>query len=136
MNVRVLKCLVPVFSAAVVTMVTATVASAAELKPFEAKTFEAARQAGTPIVVDISASWCPTCAAQKPIIERLSSKPAFSSMIVFEVDFDGQKDVVRALGAQSQSTLIAFRGQSETARSVGDTDAASIEALFRSTLKN
>lgn len=136
MNVRVLKRLVPVLGAAVATMVAAMVASAGELKPFEAKAFEMAWQAGAPIVVDISASWCPTCAAQKPIIERLSSAPEFSAVTVFEVDFDRQKEVVRALGAQNQSTLIAFEGQTETARSVGDTDPASIEALFRSTLKN
>lgn len=133
---RILKRLAPVVGASVATMVAVIVASAAEVKAFEVKNFEAAQQAGTPIVVDISASWCPTCAAQKPIIERLSSAPEFSAVTVFEVDFDGQKEVVRALGAQSQSTLIAFKGKSETARSVGDTDPASIEALFRSTLEN
>ena len=60
--------------------------------------------------------------------------PAFGTLIVFNVDFDAQKDVVRRFRAQMQSTLIAFKGTTETARSVGDTDARSIEALIRSTL--
>ncbi|WP_027998231.1 thioredoxin family protein [Sinorhizobium arboris] len=124
-----------VAGAAFVTLAAAT-AFAGDLRPFETKAFEAAQRAGTAIVVDVWASWCPTCAAQEPIIEKLISSPEFSSVTVFKVDFDKQKEVVQALGAQRQSTLIAFKGASETARSVGDTDAASIEALFRSALKN
>ena len=46
------------------------------------------------------------------------------------VDFDTQKDVVHAMGATKQSTLIAFHGKQETARSVGATDPAAIRALF------
>lgn len=42
------------------------------------------------------------------------------------------KDVVRMLAAWMQSTLIAYRGASETSRSVGDTDPASIGALIAS----
>jgi len=41
---------------------------------------------------------------------------------------------VRAFGARSQSTLIAFKGAKETARSVGDTDAGSIADLLDTTL--
>ncbi|MGK9283675.1 thioredoxin family protein [Sinorhizobium meliloti] len=95
---------------------TAVTAFAGELKPFETTAFEAAQQAGNPIVVDIWASWCPTCAAQEPIVEKLAASPDFSEVTVFKVDFDKQKDVVQALGAQRQSTLIAFKGASETAR--------------------
>lgn len=109
---------------------------AAELKPFDANSFKAAQEAGDPILVDIAASWCPTCRAQKPIIESLVREPEFAGMIVLHVDFDTQKDVVRAFGATSQSTLIAFRGQSETGRSVGDTNPDSIEALLRSAVAN
>ena len=41
---------------------------------------------------------------------------------------------MRALGARMQSTIIGYDGSRETGRSVGDTNSASIEALFRSTL--
>jgi hypothetical protein len=53
---------------------------------------------------------------------------------VFKVDFDEQKDDVRALKAQRQSTLIVYKGETEKGRSVGDTDPASIEALLDSAL--
>jgi thioredoxin 1 len=106
---------------------------AAEMLPFEQSRFVAAQKEGRPILVDIRASWCPTCAAQKPILERLTAQPGFKNLIVFTVDFDAQKNVVRELHAQMQSTLIAFKGTTETARSVGDTEEPSIEKLLRST---
>lgn len=102
--------------------------------PFTTAAFDAAKAEGKSILVEISAPWCPTCKAQKPILADIKGKPDFGPLVIMEVDFDSQKDVVRALGAQMQSTLIAFKGTTETGRSVGDTDPASIEALARSAL--
>jgi len=107
---------------------------AAETAPFEQARFAAAQKEGRPILVDIRASWCPICAAQKPIIERLSAKPEFKTLVIFTVDFDNQKDAVRGFGARMQSTLIGFKGTKETGRSVGDTEEPSIEHLLQSTL--
>ena len=94
----------------------------------------AAQAANKSILVDISATWCPTCKAQAPIIQKLSADDKFKDLVILRVDFDSQKDVVRALGANSQSTLICFKGAKETARSVGDTDPASIETLLATAL--
>lgn len=109
-------------------------ARAAEIKPFDVNGFVAAQESERPILVDIAASWCPTCKAQKPIIESLAARPEYSELLILHVDFDTQKEIVRGFGARSQSTLIAFRGQNETARSVGDTNPDSIEALMRSAI--
>ena len=108
-------------------------AKAAERRTFDEAAFDAAQRSGKRILVDISASWCPTCKAQKPIIDKLAEKPSNKDLVIFSVDFDSQKSVVRQFRAQSQSTLIAFRGNTETARSVGDTDPDSIAALVQST---
>ncbi|SRR6266851_3921936 len=116
-------------------LVMAGPAHAAEKLPFDQTRFAAAQQANRPILVDITASWCPTCKAQKPVIDKLAATPEFKELAIFEVDFDTQKDAVRAFGAQSQSTLIAFNGAKETGRSVGETRPTSIEALARSALK-
>lgn len=99
--------------------------------PFDAAAFAEAQKAGGPILVDIAADWCPTCRAQKPIVDGLLSLPGNEALLVFEVDFDTQANIVRGFGARSQSTLIAFRGTKETGRSVGDTDPTSIAALVR-----
>jgi thiol-disulfide isomerase/thioredoxin len=83
----------------------------------------------------VSAPWCPTCAAQKPIIQQLAASPEFEGVTIYHVDFDSQKDVVRSLGAFTQSTLIAFKGNVETGRSIGDTDSESIKLLFQSSIR-
>jgi thioredoxin 1 len=109
-------------------------AFAAEKTSFTSNGFAAAQAAGAPILVEIFASWCPTCRAQQPILSKLESESKFKALKVFKVDFDNQKDVVRAFGARSQSTLIMFKGKQETGRTVGDTDPGSIAALLDSAL--
>ena len=109
-------------------------ALAAEWKPFDAAAFAAAQKEGKSILVDIFAVWCPVCRAQNPTLTQLTREPKFNDLVVFKVDFDTQKADVRALKASSQSTLIAYKGETEKGRTVGDTNPASIEALLKSAL--
>jgi len=111
-----------------------TPAYATETKAFDPASFDAAQKADEPIFVAIHASWCPTCKAQKPILSELMAEPKFKDLIYFVVDFDTQKEAVRFFRAQMQSTLIAFKGTTETGRSVGDTERSSIAALLNKTL--
>ena len=109
-------------------------AYATETKAFDPASFDAAQQAGKPILVAIHASWCPTCKAQRPILSDLMAEPKFKDLVYFVVDFDTQKDAVRFFGARMQSTLIAFKGTTETGRSVGETERSSITALLNKAL--
>ncbi|MFI5013829.1 MAG: TlpA family protein disulfide reductase [Hyphomicrobiales bacterium] len=111
-----------------------TAAPAIEKQNFDASVFAAAQQAGKSIFVEIHATWCPTCKAQAPILSKLEEDPKFKDLVVFHVDFDSQKEAVKSFGAQMQSTLIAFKGTKETARSVGDTNPESIAALLNSAI--
>jgi len=106
-------------------------ARAATEAPFTQQAFASAQHEGKPILLDISATWCPTCAKQRPILSQLMADPAFKDLVVYQVDYDSQKDVVRALGAQMQSTLVVFHGAAEKGRSTGDTNAGSINALLQ-----
>ena len=108
----------------------ASVAFAADKKPYDRAAFEAAQIGGKPILIDVSASWCPTCKAQAPILSKLMGEPRFKGVVAFNVDYDSQKDVLRKFNVQRQSTLIVFKGKQEAGRSVGDTNPASIEALL------
>jgi thioredoxin-like negative regulator of GroEL len=102
--------------------------------PFAAEAFKAAQAAGSPILVEIHADWCPTCKAQNPILDKLTSAEKFKDLKIFRVDFDAMKPVVKEFGAQMQSTLIVFKGNAEQGRSVGDTKEASIAALLDKSL--
>jgi thiol-disulfide isomerase/thioredoxin len=114
--------------------IVAASAGAVEKKQFDAAAFEAAQAQGRPILVEVSAPWCPVCKAQAPILARLAGEPRFKSLEIFNVDYDSRKDVLRSLGVQKQSTLIVFKGRQEVGRSTGDTDAASIERLLAKSL--
>lgn len=105
-------------------------AFAAEMKPYTEAAFDAAQKAGRSTLVEIHAPWCPVCKAQTPILSKLEEKPDYKNLVVFNVDFDNQKDAVRHFGAKMQSTLITFKDGKETGRSVGDTNPDSIAALL------
>lgn len=126
--------LLTAFAAAALS-VSAVSAMALEIKPYDQKSFAAAQAAGAATLVDVYAGWCPTCKAQRSVLKGLEANPAYKDVTVFSVDFDNQADVVKALGADKQSTLIAYKGKTETSRSVGETSAKGIEAMLSSTMK-
>ncbi len=107
---------------------------AADHAAYDQKAFEAAQAANLPILLDVSAPWCPTCRAQKPILEKLTADPVYQDLKIFEIDFDSQKDLLRKLRVQQQSTLIVYKGRTEQGRSTGDTAEASISALLHKSL--
>jgi thiol-disulfide isomerase/thioredoxin len=110
-------------------------AFAAQREAFTPQAFAAAQAAGRPILVDVAANWCPICHAQEPIIEKLSADPKFDQLVIFRLDFDAQRDAWRGMGVRMQSTLIAFHGTRETARSVGETQAGPIAQVLAASLR-
>jgi thioredoxin 1 len=103
-------------------------AYAFETKAYDEGAFEAAQAAGKPILIDVDASWCPTCKAQRPILSQLGKEAKFKDVVAFTIDFDTRKDLLRRFNARMQSTLISFKGKVEVARSTGETSASAIEA--------
>ncbi|TCA02563.1 thioredoxin family protein [Rhizobium leguminosarum] len=96
--------------------------------------FAEASAAGVPVLVHVTAPWCEVCRAQKPVVAKLVGKGDFASMKKFDIDFDSQKDVLRKLKVQSQSTMVLFKNGKEIDRSVGVSDPAKIEAFLREAL--
>lgn len=129
------KCNLIATLVAVGAFVAASAAHAFEAKPYDDAAFKAAQAAGSPILVHVTAPWCPTCKAQHAALDGINKNADYAKVAVFDVDFDSQKDTLKAFKANSQSTLIAFKGSSETGRLVGATQAAAIEDLIKSSLK-
>jgi thioredoxin 1 len=96
-------------------------------EPFDAKAFEQAQAAGKTVLIDVYASWCPVCKKQQPTIARLEKEKP--ELIVYEVNFDNDKNVLKKMGVQAQATLIVFKGAKEVGRSTGDSDPGRIQAL-------
>lgn len=125
------------FAQAALTLGLATafsLAMAGQIVPYNQQTFDHLTAEGKPVVLDISATWCPTCKAQKPIVENLMKQPAFSDVTLMRIDFDSQKPLLRKYHVTMQSTLVAFKGEAEVARSVGDTSRTGLRSLFEKTV--
>jgi thioredoxin 1 len=112
----------------------ASLALAGDIKPFNQQEFDQLTKEGKPVVLDISAPWCPTCKAQKPIIDGLMKQPAYKDVTLMTIDFDTAKPTLKTFKVNMQSTLVAFKGDKEVGRSVGDTSPAGLEGLIKKTV--
>jgi thioredoxin 1 len=108
----------------------APLARAGEPVAYDAAAFAGAQAAGKPILIHVTAPWCSNCAKQKPILSGYYASPEFKDLVVFIVDYDSQKDLLRQFNVRTQSTLIVFHGAVEKGRSTADTNAASLKALL------
>lgn len=102
---------------------------------FDQKAFNDLRTAGKPVVLHVHATWCPVCKKQAQVITALESEDQFKNLTVMRVDFDTEKAVQAAFKVTSRSTIIAFKGETEVGRSVGDTNPDSIAALLATPLQ-
>jgi thioredoxin 1 len=122
-------------AAAAVLALSSFAALALEFKAYDKAAFEKSQAAGAAVLIDVYAPWCPTCKAQRSVLNGLKDNAAYKDVTVYSVDFDSQGDVRAMFGADKQSTLIGFNGKTETSRSVGETSAKGIEAIIASTMK-
>jgi len=78
------------------------------------------------VVVDVYASWCPTCKAQHKVLSSLLTDPRYAAVRGLRVDFDRDLEYRREHRITAQSTIIMFRGAEEISRSTGVTRAEAI----------
>jgi thiol-disulfide isomerase/thioredoxin len=112
-----------------------SIAMAGDIKSYTQTEFDKLAQEGKPVVVDVSATWCPTCKAQKPIIDGLMKQPAYKDVTLLTVDFDAEKPTLKRFKVSMQSTLVAFKGGKEVGRSTGDTTPEGLEGLVKKTVQ-
>ena len=90
-------------------------AEAFEFKPYDKTAADKAIASGKPVIVHVYASWCLQCHIQASILDGLKADKAYDAVAFFKVDYDGQKDVVAALGCP-RSTVIGYKGGKEASR--------------------
>lgn len=108
------------------------IASASETptqpEPFELERFQELQEADALVLIDVAASWCPTCARQKTLIARYRAENPDVQLHVLRVDYDYQKKWVQYFKAPRQSTLILYKGSERVWFAVAETRE---EVLFR-----
>ncbi len=111
-------------------LATATTLASAGETVYSKPAFDKAVAAGQPVIVDFAASWCPTCKAQKPIVDALLKEPGRKDVTLFKADYDTESALKQKLRVTQQSTFVVFKGGKEVGRSTGETDRAVIASLF------
>lgn len=107
--------------ATVMLFVLSAPALALEKETFTMERFEALQQEGAVIMVDIFATWCPTCARQQEVIAEYRANNPDKVFHILEVDFDSQKEWVRHFRAPRQSTILLYAGEEQFWYSVAET---------------
>lgn len=103
-------------------------------EPFTQARLDALNQSGQPVLVAIHADWCSTCKTQERVLQELLPQAEFKRITLLRIDFDQQKEAVRAFGVEYQSTLIAFKNGREVGRSTAEQSPVRIKELLRLSL--
>ena len=96
---------------------------------YSPQAFAAAQASGDPVVVDVYAPWCPTCRAQAPILDELRQDDRLANATFIKVNFDKNKAFLRAHRIPRQSTILVFRGETEVARSIAETNRTRLRGV-------
>lgn len=109
-------------------------AFAASRTPFDPGAFQAARESGKPVVLQVTATWCGPCQRLKQAMSDLLGKPDFKDLVIFEADYDADQDELRRINALKLTTLIVYRDNAEVLRASGETRPERVEAVLRKAL--
>ena len=88
-------------------------ANAFNKEAFTQERFDELQAAGAVVLIDVFASWCPTCAKQQKAISDYAEANPDNTFHVLVVDFDDNKDIVRQFRAPRQSTLLLYKGDKQ-----------------------
>lgn len=122
--------------AAFCTLGTGSAVAAPEWLEYTPEAFAAAQESGESILVDVTADWCPTCRAQKPILEELRAEESLDDVVFVRLDFDVHKDFLQAHAVPRQSTILIFDGAAEVGRSIAETDRERLRSFVFEAIGN
>ncbi|WP_456475572.1 thioredoxin family protein [Candidatus Pyrohabitans sp.] len=98
--------------------------------------FDIALKGGSPVILEIGASWCRACIEQQPIIEEL--KKEHENVKFFLANYDTEKELVKRYGVRGVPYFIFFdSGGREVMRITGFQEKDTLEKfVFRMLYKN
>lgn len=81
-----------------------------------------------PVLVDVTAAWCPPCRAAAPVVRKLSEKYR-GRLKVVEIDGETSAALVARLGVRGFPTFLGVARGEVVARQAGFAGPRSLEAL-------
>lgn len=88
---------------------------------FDKTLFDQLQADGETVLIDIYATWCPTCKKQQKVIGQYFAEHPNSKIKVLVVDFDEQAKWVKYFKAPRQSTLYLYKNGEQKWFSVAET---------------
>ena len=83
-------------------------------------------EAGTPVLVDFTAAWCPPCRVMKPVLAELAAER--DDVRIVQLDVDADQRTAAEYGVLSMPTFILFKDGREVQRLVGARPKRRLEA--------
>jgi thioredoxin 1 len=116
------------------TALLANPAFAAEPAVYSPELVAAELAAGKTVLIDFSASWCPSCQTQGRHLEALRDEnPAYDAAITFvEADWDTYKgsDLANQYGVTSRGSLVVLRGNAVVFQSSTHSTKDALKAML------
>jgi thiol-disulfide isomerase/thioredoxin len=119
--------------ASIALLFSAASALALEIVPYTPEALAEAQRAGKPVALQFHANWCPTCRTQDQIFESFKDDPSLP-VTLFVADYDNVRELRMKLRVGSQSTVIFYHGEKQTARSAFEINPERLRAALKSTL--
>lgn len=112
----------------------ASQAFALTIAPYSAEALKGAQAAGKPVALHFHATWCGTCRAQERAFQGMKDAPELKDVTLLVVDYDAEKPLRKTLNVRSQSTVIVYKGDKQTAMVAGETEPAALQRVLKSAL--
>ena len=105
-------------------------ANAVEKKTnFSIDIFENAKASGKTIVVNSYEVWCGTCSRQTKILNQAEKE--FKDIVFLSYEQSKNKNIAQLLGIKFWTTIVVYKGDSEIARIIGQTDKETIYSAIQ-----
>lgn len=104
--------------------------------PFTREAFKKAQDENKKIVLVFFADWCPTCKAQKKVLDKLEKEGFFKDILVFNVNYDKETELKKEMGVTQQSTLVTYYGAVFMNSASGLTQEEAIKNFISSNLSD
>ena len=105
-------------------------ANAVEKKTnFSEEVFKNAQTSGKTIVVNSFEVWCGTCSKQTKILDQAEKE--FKDIVFLSYEQSKNKDIAQKLDIKFWTTIVVYKGNTEVARIIGQTDKKTIYSAIQ-----